>query len=79
MSRVAPTRGTKTISFLLVSFSALLLYVDTTYKSFEGIKNTYKSFEISTSYVLKKLAIDPILYIYELSSDKTYLIKEIFS
>ena len=76
MSRVAPTRGSKTISFLLISFSALLLYLDTTYKSFEGIKNTYKSFEISTSYVLKKLAIDPILYIYEISSYKAYLIKE---
>jgi cell shape-determining protein MreC len=76
MSRVAPTRGSKTLSFLLISFSALLLYLDTTYKSFEGIKNTYKSFEISTSYVLKKLAIDPILYIYEISSYKAYLIKE---
>ena len=71
MSRVAPTRGSKTLSFLFISFSALLLYLDTTYKSFEGIKNTYKSFKISTSYVLKKLAIDPILYIYELSSDKS--------
>jgi cell shape-determining protein MreC len=76
MSRVAPTRGSKTLSFLFILLSALLLYLDTTYKSFEGIKNTYKSFEISTSYFFKKLAIDPILYVYELSSDKTYLIKE---
>jgi cell shape-determining protein MreC len=76
MSRVAPTRGSKTLSFLFILLSALLLYLDTTYKSFEGIKNIYKSFEISTSYFFKKLAIDPILYVYELSSDKTYLIKE---
>ena len=76
MSRAAPTRGSKTLSFLFILLSALLLYLDTTYKSFEGIKNIYKSFEISTSYFFKKLAIDPILYVYELSSDKTYLIKE---
>lgn len=76
MSRVAPTRGSKTLSFLFITLSALLLYVDATYKSFEGIKNTYKSFAISTSYVLKKIAVEPILYIYEISLDKTYLIKE---
>lgn len=76
MSRVAPTRGSKTLSFLFITLSALLLYMDATYKSFEGIKNTYKSFAISTSYVLKKIAVEPILYIYEISLDKTYLIKE---
>ena len=76
MSRVAPTRGSKTLSFLFITLSALLLYMDATYKSFEGIKNTYKSFAISASYVLKKIAVEPILYINEISLDKTYLIKE---
>lgn len=76
MSRVAPTRGSKTLSFLFISLSALLLYLDTTYKSFESIKNIYKSFAISTSYILKKSTIDPISYIYELSLDKSYLLKE---
>ena len=76
MSRVAPTRGSKTLYFLFISLSALLLYLDTTYKSFESIKNIYKSFAISTSYILKKSTIDPISYIYELSIDKSYLLKE---
>ena len=76
MSRVAPTRGSKTLSFLFISLSALLLYLDTTYKSFESIKNIYKSFAISTSYILKKSTIDPISYIYELSIDKSYLLKQ---
>ena len=76
MSRVAPTRGSKTLSFLFISLSALLLYLDTTYKSFESIKNIYKSFAISTSYILKKSTIDPISYIYELTIDKSYLLKE---
>ena len=76
MSRVAPTRGSKTLSFLFISLSALLLYLDTTYKSFESIKNIYKSFAISTSYILKKSTIDPISYVYELSLDKSYLLKE---
>ena len=76
MSRVAPTRGSKTLSFLFISLSALLLYLDTTYKSFESIKNIYKSFAISTSYIIKKSTIDPISYVYELSLDKSYLLKE---
>ena len=76
MSRVAPTRGSKTLSFLFISLSALLLYLDTTYKSFESIKNIYKSFAISTSYILKKSTIGPISYIYELTIDKSYLLKE---
>lgn len=76
MSRVAPTRGSKTLSFLFISLSALLLYLDTTYKSFESIKNIYKSFAISTSYILKQSTINPISYIYELSLDKSYLLKE---
>jgi rod shape-determining protein MreC len=76
MSRVAPTRNSKILSFLFISLSALLLYLDTTYKSFESVKNIYKSFSISTSYILKKSVIDPISYIYELSLDKSYLLKE---
>ena len=76
MSRVAPTRNSKILSFLFISLSALLLYLDTTYKSFESVKNIYKSFAISTSYILKKSTIDPISYIYELSIDKSYLLKE---
>ena len=49
MSRVVPTRGTKTLSFLFICLSALLIYIDITYKSFEGIKNSYKSFAISST------------------------------
>ena len=76
MSRVAPTSGSKTLSFIFIALSALLLYLDITYKSFEGIKNSYKSFAISSSYVLKTISIDPLLNIYNLLIDKSKLIKE---
>lgn len=76
MSRVAPTSGSKTLSFIFIALSALLLYLDITYKSFEGIKNSYKSFAISSSYVLKTISIDPFLNTYNLLIDKSKLIKE---
>ena len=76
MSRVVPTRGTKTLSFLFICLSALLIYIDITYKSFEGIKNSYKSFTISSTYLLKAISIDPLYKTYKLFTDKSQLIKE---
>ena len=76
MSRVVPTRGTKTSSFLFICLSALLIYIDITYKSFEGIKNSYKSFTISSTYLLKAISIDPLYKTYKLFNDKSQLIKE---
>jgi rod shape-determining protein MreC len=76
MSRVVPTRGTKTSSFLFICLSALLIYIDITYKSFEGIKNSYKSIAISSTYLLKAISIDPFYKTYKLFTDKSQLIKE---
>ena len=76
MSRVVPTRGTKTLSFLFICLSALLIYIDVTYKSFEGIKNSYKSFAISSTYLLKAISIDPLYKTYKLFTNKSQLIRE---
>ena len=76
MSRVVPTRGTITLSFLFICLSAFLIYIDITYKSFEGIKNSYKSFAISSTYLLKAISIDPLYKTYKLVTDKSQLIKE---
>ncbi|MFQ3339783.1 MAG: hypothetical protein ACI9SS_000072 [Gammaproteobacteria bacterium] len=76
MARVAPSSSSKALYFLCILLGAILLYVDITYKSFDTIKNTYISTTISTKYLLKKLSIDPLIYIYEVSKSKSSLINK---
>ena len=76
MSRVAPTSGSKALYFLCIALSFFLLHLDINYKSFERAKNLYKSFTISSSYLLKRVTIDPVNYIFEISKEKSKLIEE---
>ena len=76
MARVAPTTGSKILYLLCLIIGSLLLYIDINYKSFEGVKNNYKSALITSSYLAKSLTIDPFVYIYELSKLKSTLIDE---
>ena len=76
MSRVAPTSGTKVLYFLLIIVSGFLIYIDLKHKSFEGIKNFYQSFIISTSYIFKSATVEPIKLLYQISKDKNELINE---
>jgi cell shape-determining protein MreC len=76
MSRVAPTSGTKVLYFLLLIISGFLIYIDLKHKSFEGIKNFYQSFIISSSYIFKSVTVEPIKLLYQISKDKSELINE---
>ena len=76
MSRVAPTSGTKVLYFLLIIISVFLIYIDLKHKSFEGIKNFYQSFIISSSYIVKSVTVEPIKLLYQISKDKSELIYE---
>ena len=76
MSRVAPTSGTKVLYFLLIIISGFLIYIDLKHKSFEGIKNYYHSFIISSSYIFKSATVEPIKLLYQMSKDKSELINE---
>jgi len=76
MSRVAPTSGSKLLYFFFVCISGLFLYIDLNYKSFEGIKNFYQSFIISSTYFFKMVTVEPITFLYEISKDKSTLINE---
>lgn len=76
MSRVAPTSGTKVLYFLLIIISGFLIYIDLKHKSFEGIKNFYQSFIISSSYIFKTATVEPIKLLYQISKDKSELINE---
>ena len=76
MSRVAPTSGTKVLYFLCITISGFLIYLDLNYKSFEGIKNFYQSFIISSSYLFKSATVEPIKFLYNISKDKSDLINE---
>ena len=76
MSRIAPTSGTKVLYFLLIIISGFLIYIDLKHKSFEGIKNFYQSFIISSSYIFKSATVEPIKLLYQISKDKNELINE---
>ena len=76
MSRVAPTSGTKVLYFLFIIISGFLIYIDLKHKSFEGIKNFYQSFIISSSYIFKSATVEPIKLLYQISKDKSELINE---
>ena len=76
MSRVAPTSGTKVLYFSLIIISGFLIYIDLKHKSFEGIKNFYQSFIISSSYIFKSATVEPIKLLYQISKDKSELINE---
>ena len=76
MSRVAPTSGTKVLYFLFIIISGFLIYIDLKHKSFEGIKNFYQSFIISSSYIFKSATVEPIKLLYQISKDKNELINE---
>ena len=76
MSRVAPTFGSKLIYLFCVLISGLFLYIDLNYKSFEGVKNFYQSFIISSKYLLKNVTLEPARFLYEVTKDKSELINE---
>lgn len=76
MSRVSTTSGSKALYFFCIVLSAFLLYVDINYKSFETAKNLYKSFTISSAYLLKRVTVDPFIYIFEISKEKSRLMEE---
>ena len=66
----------KSLYFFCIVLSLFLLYVDINYKSFERTKNLYKSFTISSAYLLKRVTLDPFIYIFEISKEKSGLIEE---
>jgi len=60
----------------LIIISGFLIYIDLKHKSFEGIKNFYQSFIISSSYIFKSATVEPIKLLYQISKDKNELINE---
>ena len=76
MSRVSTSPVSKSLYFFCIVLSLFLLYVDINYKSFERTKNLYKSFTISSAYLLKRVTLDPFIYIFEISKEKSELIEE---
>jgi len=59
MARAAPTSGSKFLFILCLLLGSLFLYLDINYKSFDSVKNYYQSFKISSSYLLRKVTVDP--------------------
>ena len=76
MARKTPTPGQKISYFLVILFGVFLLYLDINTSTFNGVKNVFSSFKISSSYLLKKYSIDQITELSRLFKSKDYLSKE---
>ena len=76
MARISPTPGQKIIYLLLILIGSVILYVDISTNTFQSTKNGYKSLKISTVFLLKRISIDPIKNIFNLSKSKKELIKQ---
>ncbi len=76
MARAAPTPGQKLSFIFFVLLSSLILYIDITSNNFQSIKNGFKSFKISSSYIAKEISIEPLKSIFSLSKSKSQLIEE---
>ena len=60
MARISPTPSQKALYLLCIFIGIGLLYIDYKTDYFKKIKYSYKSFVISTSYILKNYTIEPI-------------------
>ena len=76
MARNTPTPGQKIAYFLVILFGVFILYLDINTQTFNGVKNVFSSFKISSSYLLKKYSIDQITELSRLFKSKDYLSKE---
>ena len=76
MARNTPTPGQKISYFLVILFGISILYLDINTNTFNGVKNVFSSFKISSSYLLKKYSIDQITELIRLFKSKDYLLKE---
>ena len=76
MARKTPTPGQKISYFLVILFGISILYLDINTNTFNGVKNVFSSFKISSSYLLKKYSIDQITELSRLFKSKNYLSKE---
>ena len=68
MARAAPTPGQKLSFIFFIILGSLILYIDITSNNFQSIKNGFKSFKISSSYIAKEISIEPLKSIFSLSS-----------
>ena len=76
MARAAPTPGQKLSFIFFIILSSLILYIDITSNNFQSIKNGFKSFKISSSYIAKEISIEPLKSIFNLSKSKSQLVEE---
>ena len=76
MARAAPTPGQKLSFIFFIILSSLILYIDITSNNFQSIKNGFKSFKISSSYIAKEITIEPLKSIANSLKSKNQLIEE---
>ncbi len=76
MARTVPTTGQKLNFLLFLVISILILYLDLSSNNFQNIKNGFKSFKISSYFILKEITIEPLKFLQNRYKTKSSLIKE---
>tara|TARA_B100001250_G_scaffold414229_1_gene451411 strand:+ start:431 stop:1267 length:837 start_codon:yes stop_codon:yes gene_type:complete len=76
MARKTPTPGQKILYLLLVIFGSIIFYFDFNTNSLQSIRNGYTSFKISSLFLIREGAIDPIKNIFNITRSKQKLIDE---
>ena len=76
MARTVPTTGQKLNFLLFLVISILILYFDLSSNNFQNIKNGFKSFKISSYFILKEITVEPLKFLQNRYKTKSSLIKE---
>ena len=76
MARISPTFSKKISFSLFIILSICIIIFDITSSTFQEIRNSFKSFKISSAYVIKTISIEPISSIKQKLKSKNNLIKE---
>ena len=76
MARISPTRGQKLAFLIYILIGTCVLYLDITSNSFQSVKNGFKSFKISSSYLLNQITVEQYKNLKNRSKSKKSLIEE---
>ena len=73
MARNAPNPSEKFLYFFMIVLGISILYIDINTLKFAGIKNNLNAFKISSSFVLKKISVDPLKKLSQILKSKADL------
>jgi len=73
MARNAPNPSEKFLYVFMILLGISILYIDINSLKFAGIKNNFSAFQISSSFVLQKISVDPFKKLSQILKSKADL------